>query len=75
MAGEWAEARGIQPVRMPALWNYYRSGAGPIRNGKMLLLHPDIVYAFPGGKGTEHMVEIATEHGIQVVELDAPPVR
>lgn len=39
-------------------------GAGPIRNSFMLALGPDLVLAFPGGRGTADMVRQASEAGV-----------
>lgn len=70
MAGQWANANGV-PVRThPADWNRYGRGAGPIRN--MQMLHeerPELVIAFPGGSGTSHMVRIAKQAGVKVIEV------
>ena len=43
-----------------------------IRNRRMLEEgRPDLVIAFPGGKGTANMVRIALQAGIQVREIHA----
>jgi hypothetical protein len=43
--------------------------AGPIRKQQMLDEgKPDLVVAFPGGRGTAHMVRIARAAGIEVIE-------
>lgn len=74
LADGWALARGVQPVRCPALWDYYKNTgggknpAGPIRNQFMAELYPDMVLAFPGGSGTANMVEQALRHGLRVVD-------
>lgn len=68
MAGRWAEARGIVHRCFEADWERYRSAAGPIRNRQMLEEgRPDLVMAFPGGKGTANMVEQAREAGVEVL--------
>ncbi|MEQ9327289.1 MAG: DUF2493 domain-containing protein [Rhodospirillales bacterium] len=68
MAGRWAEARGITHRCFEADWKRYRSAAGPIRNRQMLEEgRPDLVMAFPGGKGTANMVEQAREAGVEVL--------
>ena len=44
--------------------------AGPIRDHAMLTEgRPTLVAALPGGKGTGHMVSIAREAGVEVVEM------
>ena len=68
LAGQWAEAHGIHFAAVPALWNKLGRKAGPLRNEAMLQLAPDAVVAFPGGRGTAHMVGLAKEAGIKVWE-------
>ena len=66
-AGAWADARGIEHEIYPANWKKYRAAAGPIRNKQMLDEgKPDLVVAFPGGKGTANMVMQAEEAGVPV---------
>lgn len=61
---------GFRVERYPAEWDKYGKAAGPIRNQQMLDEgRPDMVIAFPGGKGTAHMVAIALEAGIPVQEI------
>ncbi len=51
-------------------WATHGKAAGPIRNQQMLDEgKPDLVIAFPGGKGTAHMVKIAKEAGVKVIEV------
>lgn len=69
VADNWAFARGVQPVRCPALWDYYHRPAGHRRNYAMGQLTPDVVVAFPGGNGTASMMEIARSFGIEVREV------
>lgn len=71
-AEHWAEVNGVQPVACKALWNKHGKRAGPLRNMAMLKLQPHLVIAFPGGPGTAHMVRIAREAGIPVIELIEP---
>lgn len=68
-AGSWARNYGVQEVRCDANWGYYGPAAGPIRNNAMLALLPDIVVAFPGGKGTKNMVRLAKAAGFNVKEI------
>lgn len=69
LAGNWAYSRQ-QPVHeYPANWEVYGKPAGMIRNRAMLALNPDLVIAFPGGKGTANMVKIAREANIEVKEI------
>lgn len=67
---EWAEARGVEVARFPADWEKYRRAAGPIRNQQMLDEgKPDLVIAFPGGRGTADMVRRATAAEIETIQL------
>jgi hypothetical protein len=69
-ANQWALARGIPTVRCHAEWKQHGKAAGPIRNRKMRDEYkPDLVVAFPGGHGTEGMVALAEEGGIEVIRL------
>lgn len=65
----WAQQEGIQPCECKALWKKYGKGAGPVRNATMLLLMPDLVLAFPGGRGTASMLRIARFGKFEVVNL------
>jgi hypothetical protein len=48
----------------------YNANAGPDRNAKMLLVgKPDAVVAFPGGRGTNDMMERARINGVRVWEV------
>lgn len=70
LAGEWAKLAFITPEVYKADWKRYGKRAGPIRNAQMLAEgKPDIVVAFPGGTGTAHMVKIAKDAGLEVVEI------
>ena len=66
-AGVWAVMNGQPEVKVPAQWDTYGKGAGPIRNGWMLQLKPDVVIAFPGGNGTANMAAQANGAGIEVI--------
>lgn len=69
LAGEWAEAHGVTVRRFPADWQRYGRSAGPRRNQQMLDEgRPDLVVAFPGGKGTAGMVKLARAAGCEVIE-------
>jgi hypothetical protein len=67
----WAEAwapRGVEHVEFKANWREHGKNAGPRRNQKMLDEgKPDVVLAFPGGRGTADMVMRAEGAGIPVV--------
>jgi hypothetical protein len=73
-AADWADCNGIHTARVDALWEWYREkgnakAAGPIRNGVMLALAPDLVIAFPGGTGTANMCKQAEGAGIRIVRI------
>ncbi len=56
----------------PADWKRHGRSAGYIRNKQMLVEgKPDLVVAFPGGKGTAMMVELANGAGIKVIDMGA----
>lgn len=66
LAGKWADKNGVPLVVYPALWSRGRK-AGPERNAFMLKdSRPDIVVAFPGGRGTQDMVDRARKAGLFV---------
>lgn len=68
MAGCWGEKFNIPVTVYKADWSLYGRMAGPRRNERMLYEgKPDFVLAFPGGRGTAHMVRIAEEAGVRVV--------
>lgn len=56
--------------RFPADWKRLGKRAGFVRNQRMLDEgKPDLVIAFPGGKGTADMVRRAKAAGVKVVEI------
>lgn len=69
IAAEWAERFGFPLHKFPADWSLGRK-AGPIRNQRMLDEgKPDLVVAFPGGRGTADMVRRARQSGVPVKEI------
>lgn len=65
----WARGVGCEIRRFDADWNMHGRAAGPIRNQSMLDEgKPDLVIAFPGGRGTADMVRRARQVGIEVIE-------
>lgn len=71
LSGVWAHANRIPCRIYPANWGRDGNAAGPIRNVFMLKdFTPDLVVAFPGGKGTAHMVKIARKAGRKVIEVE-----
>ena len=70
MAGAWGRARGIDVQAFPADWAAHGASAGPKRNELMLAEgKPDLVVAFPGGRGTSDMVRRAKAAGVVVLEV------
>jgi hypothetical protein len=64
---EVAEEKNIIVKSFPADWKKYGKSAGYKRNVQMAD-YADICILFPGGKGTEHMKNIALEKGLEVIE-------
>lgn len=56
----------IRVIAHPADWAKHGKSAGPLRNRAMLLDEPDLVVAFPGGAGTEDMVQRAYKAGVPI---------
>ena len=70
MAKAWGEVskRVDKYSGYPANWKLYGPQAGPIRNTQMLEgFRPDLVVAFPGGRGTADCVKKAQAMGITVL--------
>lgn len=66
LAKDWALLYGQDCETYSADWGKYGKSAGHIRNAEMLKACPDLIVAFPGGKGTENMVKQATKQGFKV---------
>ena len=66
----YARDRGLRCLRFPADWATHGRAAGAIRNQQMLDEgKPDVVIAFPGGKGTEDMIRRARKAGVEVIRV------
>lgn len=73
VAVDWAIVNWLPFKEYPADWDTYGMYAGLQRNKQMLEEgKPDLVIAFPGGRGTAHMVKIAREAGVRVIECIFP---
>lgn len=74
LAYEWAKRGGIQTVLCEANWDKFGKWAGYRRNAAMLglLSDGDIVVGFPGGKGTQMMLDLARKRGNLVVITTDP---
>lgn len=67
LAAKYSVQKQIMLDAFPAQWNKYGKSAGFKRNTQMLLEgKPDLVIAFPGGKGTDMMCKIAADSGVEV---------
>jgi len=72
LAEKWCDRHGIPYLVMRALWSAEGKRAGPIRNGRMLLLMlANELIAFPGGRGTADMVRQATRECLKVTIVPA----
>ena len=64
--------RGVPFDVYMADWKRLGRKAGPIRNQRMLVEgKPDLVVAFPGGKGTAGMVTLARNASVEVIVVDS----
>lgn len=67
LAHDWAFNNDIPVMIFRANWAKYGKSAGPLRNGQMTKVgKPNIVIAFPGGRGTENMIKTAEQFCIDV---------
>lgn len=70
LAASWAIAERVPTEMFPADWKNDGRSAGPKRNQRMIDEgKPDLVVAFPGGRGTADMVRRACAAGIEVREI------
>lgn len=69
LAMDWAQTMpGVCHAPFVADWHTHGRAGGPIRNQRMLDDgRPDLIVAFPGGKGTADMVRRAAEAGIRII--------
>ncbi len=73
LADEWARQAYVRRVEVKADWQAHGRSAGPIRNREMLTRwSPDLVLAFPGGRGTADMVAQAAAAGVAVRRVENP---
>lgn len=75
IAEGWARKKGIPYHGRPAKWELGLS-AGPKRNEEIADEEtPDVLIAFPGGRGTQNAIETARLHNIPVYEITdiSPP--
>lgn len=76
LAIEWADSKfqegisdGIPHQEWYADWEKYGRSAGAIRNGQMIRTAPDMVIAFPGGRGTADCIRQAVKAGLKVWDV------
>lgn len=70
LASDWADSRLVRTRAFIADWEAHGKAAGPMRNQRMIDEgKPDLVIAFPGGKGTADCVRRAKAAGIRVIEI------
>jgi len=70
LAKNWADQRGIPICTFTANWSNFGRSAGSVRDGWMIKFgKPDLVIAFPGGRGTADMVRKARAANIEVREV------
>lgn len=69
-AKRWAEISQINCRTYEANWKKHGKLAGPMRNERMLVEgKPNLVVAFPGGRGTADMVRRARDFGVEVIHF------
>lgn len=70
LASDWARKEQVKFQIFNADWETLGRKAGPIRNQKMLDEgKPELVIAFPGGRGTADMIRRAKAAGIRIEEI------
>jgi hypothetical protein len=69
---QWAHGMGIRVETFEANWGAYGKAAGPMRNRRMLEEgRPDLIVAFPGGKGTADMIWRGRQAGVAVLRVES----
>ena len=69
-AAMFCRRNGFPEKCYPAQWELHGKRAGPIRNLRMITESKiGVVLAFPGNRGTAHMISIARRAGIEVREI------
>ncbi|MCE7028458.1 DUF2493 domain-containing protein [Jiella avicenniae] len=72
IAEDYAQRTNCRSHAFRANWKKHGKAAGPICNQRMIDEgKPDVVVAFPGGRGTADMVRRAKDAGIRVIEVSA----
>jgi hypothetical protein len=70
----FAEECGLPVYKFPAHWEQYGRAAGPIRNETMAKFGDALIAIWDSkSRGTKHMIDRATAHGLKVhIELSSP---
>ncbi|MBV8106061.1 MAG: DUF2493 domain-containing protein [Hyphomicrobiales bacterium] len=72
IAGKWARKNGVLEWDFLPEWHRAGTHDGAARNQLMIALAlPELVIAFPGGRGTADMVERAKAAGVEIIETGA----
>jgi YspA, cpYpsA-related SLOG family len=67
----WAIKRGVPYKVFPADWMTYGEAAGPVRDQQIIDEgRPDVVIAFPGGTGTDEVINRAGLAEVPVVRVN-----
>lgn len=70
LAREWARMHNVPLAGFRADWDIHGKAAGPIRNQRMLaVFQPELVVAFPGGRGTMNTRGLAEHMGIPLLVI------
>lgn len=71
LARLWAKRVGVAGLQFDADWQTHGKAAGFRRNGEMLTEgRPDLVVAFPGGRGTADMIRQSRAAGVAVWDVE-----
>lgn len=72
LAKRWAQEHDVKCWTFEADWAGHGKAAGAIRNQEMLTVgKPDLVVAFPGGKGTLDMIARARAVTVPVIAVES----
>lgn len=69
LARHWAFAQKVCCIEVPAQWLNFSKAAGSKRNRWMIqFCKPELIIAFPGGRGTQSMIDLGNRANIPVWE-------
>lgn len=73
LAMQWAIKNEIKYLTVPPRWSVNGRAAAFLRNEEMASILPQgtLVVAFPGGKGTAHMISMANTRGFEVLQVSS----